>query len=91
MKWVNYKKLQNYFEQLPNDRNGDEIAGIELNIGRVLYCRGELIETRRYCDKAYKQMMNTEPSCIKDSVAVLNNIGVLLQDQGKHKKTWRDS
>ena len=77
-----YRKAQNYFEQLLTDHKDDELAWIELNIGRALYYQGELVDARKYYDKAYERMMSVHPPRIKDSAAVLNNIGVLLQDQG---------
>ena len=32
-----YDKSQKYFEQLLNDPNGEDIAWIEVNIGRALF------------------------------------------------------
>jgi tetratricopeptide (TPR) repeat protein len=79
-----YDKSQKYFEQLLNDPNREDVAWIEFNIGRALDFKGEWKEARKYYDRAYDRMMNTNPVRMKDSAYVLNNIGVNLVDQGHY-------
>ena len=77
-------KSQKYFEQMLNEPNGEDLAWIENNIGRVLDWKGKWDDARKFYDRAYAQMINAKPPRIKDSAVVLNNIGIILGSQGKY-------
>jgi tetratricopeptide (TPR) repeat protein len=79
-----YEKSQKYFEQLLKDPNGEDIAWIEFNIGRALDFKGEWKEARIYYDRAYDRMAHDKRAHIKDLAYVVNNIGGVLQQQGKY-------
>jgi Tfp pilus assembly protein PilF len=79
-----HDKSQKYFEQLLNDSNDEDIAWIELNIGRALHFKGEWKQAREYYDRAYHLLMKNKPARIKDSAQVLNNIGNILRQQGQY-------
>jgi len=81
-----YDKSQKYFEQMLNEPNGEDLAWIEHNIGRVLDFKGEWNEARKFYDRAYERMIKAKPPRIKDSAAVLNNIGNILNSQGKYEE-----
>ncbi|CAF3387268.1 unnamed protein product, partial [Rotaria sp. Silwood2] len=73
-----YDKSQKYFEQLLLEANGEDVASIELNIGRDLYFKADWEPALDYCNRAYKRMINTDPPCIKESAYVLDNIGAVF-------------
>jgi len=79
-----YDKSQKYFEQMLNEPNGEDLAWIEYNIGRVLNFKGEWNEARKFYDHAYDRMIKAKPPRIKDSAYVLTNVGVILYQQGKY-------
>ncbi|CAF5173418.1 unnamed protein product, partial [Rotaria magnacalcarata] len=79
-----YDKSQHYFEQLRKDPNGENLAWIEFNIGRVLCYKGEWKEARDHFDCAYDRMMTNKPVRVKDSTRVLDKIGLILENQGKY-------
>ena len=80
-----YQKSLKYFEQLlMSGSDTEDLAMIELNIGRALYHKGEWKSARDHFDRAYKQMMDTKPPRIKESAYVLNSIGTDLQRQKKY-------
>ncbi|CAF4235397.1 unnamed protein product [Rotaria socialis] len=79
-----YDKSQHYFEQLRKDPNGENLAWIEFNIGRVLCYKGEWKEARDHFDCAYDRMVANKPVRVKDSTRVLDKIGLILENQGKY-------
>jgi len=84
-----YDKSQKYFEQLLKDPNGEDVAWIEFNIGRALYYKCEWKDAKEYYDRAYQRMKNAEPARTnKDLAYVLNNIGVILDNQGKYDEAF---
>ena len=79
-----HEKSQKYFEELLKNPEGEDLAWIEFNLGRAFGFKEALDNARDYYDRAYARMMQASPSREKDSARVLNNIGLLLNDQGKH-------
>ncbi|UJR11319.1 hypothetical protein I4U23_015500 [Adineta vaga] len=76
-----YDQSQKYFEQLLQNPNGEDIAWIEHNLGRIFHLKGQWEEARYYYNCAYDVMMTEIPARIKDSACVFNNIGLLFNDQ----------
>ena len=79
-----YQKSEKYFGQLLIDPNGEDLAWIEHNMGRVLQFKGDWKTAREYFDHAYDRMMKVDPPRIRDSAYVLNNIGSILHNQKKY-------
>ncbi|CAF4859024.1 unnamed protein product [Rotaria sp. Silwood1] len=78
---VQYKKAELYFEQILIDPNGEDIAWIEHNLGRVFQSKGDWKKARECYNRAYHRMIKVNPPRTKDSAYVLNNIGSILHDQ----------
>ena len=81
-----YSKAQNYFQQLLIEPDGDDIAWIEFWMGWAYYCNGQWTKAREHYDHAYNRMIEAEPARENDSAKVLNNIGLILCDQGECDK-----
>ncbi|CAF4525316.1 unnamed protein product [Rotaria sp. Silwood2] len=84
-----YQKAELYFEQILIDPNGEDIAWIEHNLGRVFQSKGDWKKAREYYDRAYHRMIKVNPPRTKDSAYVLNNIGSILHDQGKYNEALK--
>ncbi|CAF0777319.1 unnamed protein product [Rotaria sp. Silwood1] len=81
-----YDKAQKYFEQLLRDPNGEDLAWIEFNLGRILDIKNECKMAQKYYNRAYNRIMNAKPSRWKDAVYMLNNLGIILYNQRKNDK-----
>ena len=79
-----YDKSQKYFEELLQNPEGGDLAWIEFNLGRAFHFKGVWDDARQYYDRAYARMINVRPAREKDSMVVLNNIGVVLNNQGQY-------
>ncbi|CAF4128050.1 unnamed protein product [Rotaria sp. Silwood2] len=79
-----HDKAQKYFEGLLHDRNIENLAWIEFNLGRILDFKSEWKIAQEYYNRAYNRTMNAEPSCWKDAVYMLNKLGTILHNQGKN-------
>lgn len=77
-------QAQRYFKRLRNDLPDEDIAWIEYSIGQTYHSLGKWDEARAYYDRAYEQMLQNEPSPIKDSTFILNSIRNLFSCQGEY-------
>ena len=78
-----YQQAQEYLESSLKNAKKEHCHWIEMNLGRVKYYQGQLVEARQHYDHVYELMMKTSPPQIQESAAVLNNIGNVLHNEGK--------
>ena len=79
-----YHRSQVYFEELLREPNEEDVAWIELNIGRALDYKSEWEEARKYYERAHDRMISADPPRLKDSAQAIKNGGCLLHHQGKY-------